>query len=144
MTTSPILRLVTLIALLLGAAATTNGVLMLVNPEAWYWTVPGVIARGAFNQHFLRDIGIIYVLIGGAFVYGAVYTTHRFVLWLLPSAWLLSHALFHFWEVLVGICGIQSLQQDFAGVTLPAILALVITFWRHTPAVKEEEVSIKP
>ncbi|MGP9800566.1 hypothetical protein [Rheinheimera sp. NSM] len=115
-------------ALLLGLAALVNGSFMTIAPETWYWLVPGVPDRGPFNQHFLRDIGMNYLLLGAAFVYGALYRKQRLILWSVPTAWLVSHAVFHVWEVLVGICGPQSLIDDFAGVTLPALVALSLLY----------------
>lgn len=117
-------HVVTGIALSLGLIALGNGVFMTVAPEPWYWLVPGVPDRGPFNQHFIRDIGMNYMLIGAAFIYGAVYVKHRWLLWLLPTAWLVCHAIFHVWEVIVGICEPQALIVDFGGVTLPALLGL--------------------
>ena len=114
------------IAFLLGLATLSNGVFMTIAPEPWYWAVPGVPDRGPFNQHFVRDIGFIYLLIGAAFFYGALYTRYQFQLWLIPTGWLTLHAIFHIWEVIVGICGPESLLEDFAGVTLPAILSFVL------------------
>ena len=116
------------IALLLGLAMLGNGVFMTIAPESWYWMVPGVPDRGPFNQHFVRDIGFIYVLGGAAFVHGSVYTKQRFLLWLMPTVWLVSHAIFHVWEVVVGICGPKSLIEDFGGVTLPALLGLGLIY----------------
>lgn len=113
---------------MLGLAALGNGVFMTIAPDPWYWLVPGVPDRGPFNQHFLRDIGINYMLIGAAFIYGALYSKHRLILWLMPTAWLVGHAIFHVWEVLVGICGPESLIEDFAGVTLPALFALSLVY----------------
>lgn len=118
----------TIIALLLGVATLGNGVFMTLAPESWYWLVPGVPDRGPFNQHFVRDIGIIYTLIGGVFVYGALYWQHRLQLWFVPTAWLVGHAIFHVWEVVTGICGPESLIEDFGGVTLPALLALWLLY----------------
>ena len=112
------------IALLLGMLLLGNGVFMTVAPESWYWAVPGVPDRGPFNQHFIRDVGFIYILAGAAFIYGAIYTKHQLMLWLIPTAWLALHAVFHIWEVIVGICGPESLIEDFAGVTLPALLGI--------------------
>ncbi|KAF7781026.1 hypothetical protein PRUB_b0105 [Pseudoalteromonas rubra] len=117
-------KVITSIAVLLGLAALANGVFMLFYPQQWYWSVPGVPDRGFYNQHFIRDIGMLYMLIGGAFSYGAFYTRYRFQIWLFPTLWLSCHTLFHFWEVLVGICGPIFLLIDFAGVTLPALLGL--------------------
>lgn len=121
-------KLVTAVALVLGLAMLANGVFMVIAPESWYWMVPGVPDRGPFNQHFVRDIGFIYVLMGAAFVYGSIYARHRVQLWLMPTAWLVCHAIFHVWEVVVGICGPESLVEDFGGVTLPALLALGLVY----------------
>ena len=121
-------KVISAVALLLGVAALANGVLMTLAPEPWYWLVPGVPDRGPFNQHFLRDIGINYMLIGAAFIYGAVYIKHRLIFWLVPTAWLVSHAIFHVWEVLVGICEPEALIVDFGGVTLPALLGLGLIY----------------
>ncbi len=118
-------------ALLLGVALLANGVFMTIDPVARYWMVPGVPDRGPFNQHFVRDIGFIYGLMGVAFVYGSIYTKHRVQLWLIPTAWLVLHGLFHIWEVIVDICRPESLIEDFAGVTLPALLALGLTLYSH-------------
>jgi hypothetical protein len=49
------------LAVLLGVALEANGVFMLVSPEQWYFAVPGVTSTGPFNQHFLRDIGLIFL-----------------------------------------------------------------------------------
>jgi len=121
-------KVVTGLAILLGLVALGNGIIMTVAPEYWYWVVPGVPDRGPFNQHFVRDIGINYMLIGAAFIYGAMYAKHRLLLWLVPTAWLLSHAILHVWEVVVGICGPESLIVDFGGVTLPALLGLGLVY----------------
>ncbi len=127
-------KAVTWLAVLLGLATLANGTFMVTAPETWYWAVPGVPDRGPFNQHFVRDIGFIYMLIGAAFVYGAIYTKHRLALWWMPAAWLAAHAIFHIWEVVVGICGPESLLEDFGGVTLPALLALCLVYASYASA----------
>lgn len=121
------------IAVVLGLGALANGVYMMVAPESWYWLVPGVPDRGPFNQHFVRDIGFTYALIGCAFICGAIYARQRLLLWSMSTAWLVSHGVFHIWEVIVGICGPASLAEDFGGVTLPALLGvgLVIYCSKH-------------
>jgi hypothetical protein len=117
------------VALALGVGALANGLLMLGSPEGWYFAVPGVTTTGPFNQHFVRDIGLIFLFIGLAFLAGAALPRYRIVLWLAPTLWLWAHALFHFWEVAVGICGPSVLARDFPAVTLPALIATVLTFW---------------
>lgn len=116
-------------AALMGIAALANGTFMLVSPASWYFAVPGVTTTGPFNQHFVRDIGLIFLFVGAAFLTGAVNARFRVVLWATASLWLAGHALFHLWEVAVGICGPSALVRDFAAVSLPALLGLGLTVW---------------
>ncbi len=102
---------------------------MLVAPENWYFAVPGVTTTGPFNQHFVRDIGLIFLFIGAAFLLGVAKPDLRVVFWAAPTLWLAGHALFHFWEVAIGICSASVIPRDFPAVTLPAILGLSITMW---------------
>ena len=118
------------IAVLLGVAMVANGVFMLVSPADWYMAVPGVTSTGPFNQRFLRDIGLIFLLLGGGFLAGAALPRSRILLWAAPSIWLLGHALFHLWEVAVGICSPSVIPRDFPAVTLPAIIGILLTFWQ--------------
>lgn len=116
-------------AVVLGAGALANGVFMLVSPAGWYFAVPGVTTTGPFNQHFLRDIGLVFLFIGTAFLVGAARPAYRVPLWAAASLWLAAHALFHFWEVAVGICGPSALVRDFAAVTLPAVIGAGLSLW---------------
>jgi len=117
------------LAIVLGMTAVANGVFMLVSPTAWYLSVPGVTTTGPFNQHFVRDIGLIFLFVGTAFILGAVRQPYRVILWAAPTLWLTGHALFHFWEVAAGICEPSVIVRDFPAVTLPAILGAALTFW---------------
>jgi uncharacterized protein YjeT (DUF2065 family) len=110
---------------------TLNGLFMIADPKTWYEIVPGVINTGFYNQHFIRDIGIVQLLLGIAFVAGCFRPRERLVLWGAATIWLIAHAIFHLWEVAVGICGPSTLLRDFPAVTLPAIIGVVaITFLR--------------
>lgn len=124
------LRIVCLaVAFVTGLAAVANGAFMLVSPMDWYLAVPGVTTTGPFNQHFIRDIGMIFVFLGAAFLTGAAMPRYRVVLWSASTLWLAAHALFHFWEVAVGICAPSVLARDFPAVTLPAIIGAALTIW---------------
>lgn len=116
-------------ALLLGITTGANGLLMLFAPEAWYWAVPGVTTTGPFNQHFIRDIGLIFILLSAALLTGVARPDLRALLWSGTAIWLSGHALFHFWEVAVGICSASALSRDFPAVTLPAILTASLALW---------------
>lgn len=117
------------VAVLMGFLAEANGVFMLVSPEAWYFAVPGVTDTGPFNQHFIRDIGLIFLFVGTAYLFGVVEPRYRVISWAAPTLWLSGHALFHYWEVAVGICGPSVLIRDFPAVSLPAALGVLLTLW---------------
>jgi hypothetical protein len=97
---------------------------MIVAPEAWYELVPGVTETGFFNQHFVRDIGIIQLFLGVAFGVGMIRPELRVGLWAAATLWLIAHAVFHLWEVAVGICSPSVILRDFPAVTLPAIIGV--------------------
>ena len=59
---------VTALVMLNGIFLSANGLFMLVAPQVWYELVPGVTDTGFFNQHFIRDIGIIQLFLGVAFI----------------------------------------------------------------------------
>jgi hypothetical protein len=106
-----------------------NGLFMLVAPLTWYNIIPGVTHTGSFNQHFIRDIGIIQMFLGAAFAIGMFQPTRRFDLWAAATSWLLAHASFHLWEVAVGISAPSTIPQDFPAVTLPALIGVALTTW---------------
>jgi hypothetical protein len=137
-------RLCVGVAVVLGIGSVANGAYMLVSPAAWYFAVPGVTGTGPFNQHFIRDIGLIFVLVGAAFLTGAARPAMRTALWGAAALWLAGHALFHAWEVAVGICGPSAIARDFPAVTLPAIIAIALTIWsaRHVTAAPSASSSL--
>jgi hypothetical protein len=104
-----------------------NGMFMLVAPKVWYDVIPGVIDTGFFNQHFVRDIGMIQFFLGAGFALGMLRPAIRVELWAAATLWLLAHAAFHVWEVAVGICAPFALLRDFPAVSLPALLGIALT-----------------
>lgn len=117
------------VATALGLGGVANGTFMLLDPVNWYFAVPGVTSTGSFNQHFVRDIGLIFVLVGAALLIGVLRRPVRTALWTTAALWLAGHAMFHLWEVAVGICGPAAIARDFPAVTLPAILTAALAGW---------------
>lgn len=115
------------LAAAVGLLAGGNGLVMLVAPQTWFWSVDGVSLTGGYNAHFVRDIGMVYLLSGLAMFAGLARPASRPLLWGAAAAWLMSHALFHLWEVAAGICGPDAIVRDFAGVTLPGLVASGLT-----------------
>lgn len=116
-------RVAAAMAAVVGGLALGNGLAMLAVPQTWFWSVDGVSSTGGYNAHFVRDIGLVYLLAGAAMFAGLARPAARGLLWGAAAAWLLMHALFHLWEVAAGICGPDALTRDFLGVTLPGLLA---------------------
>jgi hypothetical protein len=117
-----------------GTFLSLNGLFMLVDPLTWYDIVPGVRDTGFFNQHFIRDIGMIQLFLGVAFGVGMFVPERRIGLWAGATVWLIAHAAFHLWEVAVGICAPSVIPRDFPAVTLPAILGVLLTLWAIDPS----------
>jgi hypothetical protein len=115
------------LAIGVGLLAVGNGLVMLVAPKTWFWSVDGVPLTGGYNAHFVRDIGMVYLLTGAAMFAGLARPAQRALLWGAAAAWLMSHALFHLWEVAAGICGPEAIARDFLGVTLPGLVATGLT-----------------
>lgn len=106
-----------------------NGAFMLAVPKAWYDFVPGVADTGFYNQHFVRDIGLIQMFLGAALFAGLIRPAARLALWGAATVWLVAHAAFHVWEVLAGICAPSVLARDFPAVSLPALIGIAATAW---------------
>lgn len=124
-------RVIPIVAAILGLGAVANGLFMLVDPANWYFIIPGVTNTGPFNQHFIRDIGMIYGFVGVCFIVGAWLEERRALLWILGTVWLAAHALFHIWEVTAGICGPRQLLIDFPDVILPPLIGGAMSAWAH-------------
>ncbi|MEH6691113.1 MAG: hypothetical protein V7774_08015 [Pseudorhizobium pelagicum] len=114
---------------------------MLYDPEGWYFFVPGVTDTGGFNQHFIRDIGIVQAFIAAAYVLGTFKPTRRTELWTAAGLWLVAHGSFHFWEVAVGICSSSVIIRDFPAVSLPAVFGIMASGWAFWDA-KQKRRSI--
>jgi hypothetical protein len=86
-----------------------------------------VIDVGPFNAHFIRDVGVAYLVSGAALVWLAVNPTAR------PAAqagaaFLALHALVHVWDAAAGREHVHQLLIDLPTVFLPPALAIWIAF----------------
>lgn len=127
-------KAINLTAAALGLLLMANGLCMVAAPGIWYASVPGVSDSGPLNQHLVVDIGMFYLVIGSAFVTGAIWSRSRLALWLFAAVWLGAHALFHLEEAMRDSNPVLLVTRDFVGVTLPALLGvpLVLLAIRQT------------
>jgi hypothetical protein len=95
----------------------------------WFATVPGVAETGAFNAHFVRDIGAAYALCGLAFLVLAGHAAAR------PYAisavlFLGAHAAIHVGESVAGVHTLGHLLADLPAVVLLPLAAAWAAFRR--------------
>ena len=118
-------RLVQLLIALTALFCLINGGFMLWNPQDWYQSLPTVQATGAFNQHFVRDIGLAYLTSAMVLGYAARFPTGRWLAALTGALWLTMHAGFHVWELLSGIGAQHNFWMDAPGVLGPPLLVWI-------------------
>ena len=118
-------RLAQAMVVIAALAALANGAFMLIAPFAWYDMVGTVRATGPANGHFLRDIGIAYLVSGALLSYGAANLSLRWGAALAGVAWLTLHGSLHVWEVSKGICSTTIFWQEFPATLGLPLLALI-------------------
>lgn len=100
-----------------------NGLLMMAAPYPWYLAVPGVIQTGAFNDHFVRDVGAAYLACGLGTLLGAWDLRRHAGAVAVAAAFQGLHAAIH---LVTPFCASGPpwplLARDFPGVFLPALL----------------------
>ena len=112
------------IARLLATLLAANAAAMLLAPEAWYQSVPGVATTGPFNHHFVGDIGLAFLAAAAALFLGSL-KPERLAGYALPAAiFLAGHALLHLigYGQHAGANGIW--LADLVAIHLPALVAL--------------------
>jgi hypothetical protein len=107
-----------------------NGAWMLASPAHWYWNLPAnVPASGPLNEHFVRDIGCIFFLLGAALAVAVLRPRWRVPAMVAASAFYVAHSLVHVLDSLRGLFAPGHWKDDLAGVYL-ATLVLVAVTWR--------------
>lgn len=116
------------LAWLIGLLSAANGVFMMLAPALWYGVIPGVPQTGAFNPHFVRDIGAAYIVSGAALVWFARDSRARPAA-LAAAAFFALHALVHAHDFIMASETVRYAALDVPSIYLPAALA----FWIAWP-----------
>jgi hypothetical protein len=112
------------LALVFGIALAANGLLMLIDPAAWYALVPGVAETGPLNMHFVRDIGCAYLVTGAALAGNAVdQRLHSAAV--AGALFLTLHALVHVRDAVAGHGHTEHAATELLTVFASALLALL-------------------
>jgi hypothetical protein len=114
------------ISAILAVVLSLNGLAMLFAGLWWYGVVPGVIATGPYNPHFVRDIGAAYLVVGLSLAAFAAWPRQAWPALAAASAFLTLHAAVHVFDAACGTHPLSDVARDFAGVYLPAILTLFL------------------
>ena len=110
------------LALILGA----NGLVMLFAGYWWYGVVPGVTATGPYNPHFVRDIGAIYVVVGGALAWFAARPRQGWPALCAAAVFMVLHAAIHVFDAVCGTKPLADMTRDFAAIYLPTLIMVVL------------------
>lgn len=107
-----------------------NGLFMVIAPQPWYRAVPGVPATGAFNAHFVTDIGIAFLASALALLLAArVRGPGRAMLLLAPAVFLGGHALLHATEL--SAAGLAASVRDLVLIVVPGCMPGAIAWAAH-------------
>jgi hypothetical protein len=111
---------------LLGGGLAINGAVMVARPLPWYDAVPGVPLTGAFNPHFVRDIGTAYAVVAIGLLWFAWRPRQGWPALVCAAAFLTLHAAIHVGDASCSGSFLTDLARDFTGVFLPALITLAI------------------
>jgi hypothetical protein len=111
----------------LAAVTAANALWMLIAPEQWYHELPAnVPATGAYNEHFVRDMGCAFGVMAIAWGWAAWRPAVRTPLVAIATLFLVAHAALHVFDSARGYLPAGHWHHDVAGVYVPALASLVI------------------
>src|SRR5688572_6974914 len=119
-----------ILKLVYGIASTINlvtGVWMLLFPFSWYIDFPASIPHtGSFNAHFIRDLGLVFILAALGFGWCALHPDRCRVTLKVLTFFFVGHALIHFADILTGRVPHTHWLIDAPTVFVPAILLTIL------------------
>jgi hypothetical protein len=113
--------------MIFGIVFGINSLVMLANPLWWYEVVPGVAERGAYNGHFVRDIGCASLVIGAVFFLSGLRPHFWRSAVIMSTAFIVLHASVHIGEAVAKVHR-GFVMVDLLTVYLPAALAVGLAF----------------
>jgi hypothetical protein len=109
-------------------ATFANGVWMLLLPHSWYTEFPADIPHtGPFNSHFVRDLGVAFIVVGLAFGWSALHLERSRPVHVALTIFLVGHASIHVADITMGHLPPSHWLIDLPGVFLPALIMIVLT-----------------
>lgn len=118
----------TWIFLLGGLSHLANGLWMLADPGGWYTTLPAAVPDfGPLNEHFVRDIGSTFTMLGVGLLWAAWHPTVRVPVLTLVTLFNGLHALVHVYDTSRGLVGPEHWRIDFPAIYLPTVVLCLLT-----------------
>ena len=116
------------IAGVLAAILGANALFQLGAPLAWYDVVPGVPSTGAFNPHFVRDIGAAYLVTALGLAWFAWRPVQGWPALVAGATFLVLHTGIHLFDASCSASPVADLIRDLPGIYAPAMLAAWIAY----------------
>ena len=104
-----------------------NGFWMLADAPGWYRGLPAAVPDfGPLNEHFVRDIGSVFVTFGVGLLWAAFVPVVRVPALALVTLFYAIHALVHVYDTARGLVGPAHWTIDLPGTYLPAVVLVVL------------------
>jgi hypothetical protein len=105
-----------------------NGAWMLADPAGWYTTLPAAVPDfGPLNEHFVRDIGSAFAMLGLGLLWATFSPAVRVPMLAMVTVFSTLHAAVHVYDTARGLVGAEHWGIDFPAVYLPTIVLIVLT-----------------
>lgn len=115
-----------------------NGLWMVADASGWYTGIPAAVPDfGPLNEHFVRDIGGAYTMMGIGLAWAAFDGRARFPVVALVTIFYWAHAFVHVYDTATGRVGADHWAIDFAPIYLPAFVLLGI-LWALRPSAQAQ------
>ena len=110
-----------------------NGAWMLLFPFSWYTDLPADVPHtGPFNAHFVRDLGVAFLVVGVAFGWSARNIDRSYPVHVGLTLFFTGHAVIHLVDITTGHLPSTHWLIDLPGVFVPALMMIVLA----VPAVR--------
>lgn len=106
-----------------------NAIWMLADPAGWYGSIDGVPNTGPYNPHFVRDIGVAYLMLALLSAAALRWPGHAAALLGAVTLYLGLHAGLHVWDIAAARLPMEHILIDLPGVFLPPLIAAALTWW---------------
>ena len=120
-----------ILAAALGLLLGLNALAMLLASFRWYNAVPGVIATGPYNPHFVRDIGATYLIVAGGLVWFAARPVQGWPALVAGASFLVLLSAIHVFDASCSADPVANLIRDLPGVFAPALIAAAIAVFNR-------------